>query len=86
MKQKLLVILFFVTACFVQSQNINLETFAKDKPIQASGYVSANGVYYNSNLNSARSPFTYFLQGGINLKLYSFTVPISYSKVKNLKK
>lgn len=86
MKQNLLFILFFVIPFFIHAQSIDLESFGKEKPVQVNGYVSANGVYYNSNQNNAREPFTYFLQGGINLKLYSFSVPISYSFTNQGKK
>ena len=61
------------------SQNIDYETIVKSKPLKVSGIVSANGVYYNSNQNRSRAPFTYFLQGTINISLYSFSIPITYS-------
>ncbi|AUS07333.1 hypothetical protein C1A40_12040 [Tamlana carrageenivorans] len=36
-------------------------------------------MYYNSNQNNNRAPFTYFLQGALNVNIYSFFIPISYS-------
>ncbi len=36
-------------------------------------------MYYNSNQNASRNPFTYFLQGTLNVSIYSFSLPITYS-------
>ncbi len=61
------------------SQSLDYETIAKSKPIKVIGQVSANGIYYNSDINTSRAPFTYFLQGILNVNIYSFSIPISYS-------
>lgn len=61
------------------TQTVDYETITKSKPLKISGVVSANGVYYKSNLNESRLPFTYFLQGTLNVSLFSFSMPISYS-------
>ncbi|MDG3584209.1 hypothetical protein OSR52_17615, partial [Galbibacter sp. CMA-7] len=60
-------------------QSVDLEQFGQEKPLKVTGNIAANSVYYNSNQNSAREPFTYFLQGTLNVQLYSFAMPISYS-------
>lgn len=75
--KKLLLFCFFPTLLF--SQSLDYENIVKSKPFKVSGQVSANGVYYNSSQNNNRAPFTYFLQGIINVNIYSFSVPISYS-------
>ncbi|TPN89336.1 hypothetical protein FHK87_03065 [Aquimarina algicola] len=36
-------------------------------------------MYFNSNQNENRAPYTYFLQGALNINIYSFSIPISYS-------
>ncbi|GAA4275001.1 hypothetical protein GCM10022258_42970 [Aquimarina gracilis] len=61
------------------AQNIDFESVGKAKPIKVSGEVSASGVYYNSNQNSNREPFTYFLRGNLNVSIYGFAIPASYS-------
>src|SRR5690606_10240485 len=61
------------------SQTVDYETITTSKPLQVSGSVSASGVYYDSNYNTNREPFTYYLQGGVNVNIYSFSVPITFS-------
>ena len=60
-------------------QTLDYETITSSKPIKVSGQVSASGIYYNSNQNESREPFTYFLQGALNVNIYSFSIPISYN-------
>ncbi len=62
-----------------RSQSLDYESITKSKPLKISGQLSASGVYYNSNLNDSREPYTYFLQGILNVSIYGFSVPISYS-------
>ncbi len=74
-----LLLVFLVLPLLSISQTLDYETITKSKPIKVSGQVSASGVYFNSNQNNSRAPFTYFLQGALNVNIYSFSVPISYS-------
>jgi len=79
LKKKLLFLLFPI---FSFSQNIDnqyVTNIIKSKPLKINGQVSANSVYFNANKNSNRSPFTYFLQGVLNVNVYSFSMPIEYS-------
>ena len=39
-------------------------------------------VFYGSNVNDSRDPFTYFLNGNLNLGIYNWSLPISYSFTK----
>lgn len=61
------------------AQSLDYETITKSKPLKVSGQISASGIYYNSNQNNNRAPYTYFLQGALNVNVYSFSMPISYS-------
>lgn len=61
------------------SQTVDYEAITTSKPLQVSGSVSASSVFYESNYNNNRAPFTYYLQGGINVNVYSFSVPITFS-------
>ncbi|WP_245905362.1 hypothetical protein [Gelidibacter algens] len=51
----------------------------KNSPLKIQGGISANGVYYNSNGRNSREPFTYFLQGNLNMSWLTFSMPLSYS-------
>lgn len=77
LKQLIRFILFFPLVTF--GQTLDYESITSSKPIKVSGQVSASAVYYNSNQNESREPFTYFLQGALNVNIYSFSIPISYS-------
>ncbi|WP_438711016.1 hypothetical protein ACSTS3_21140 [Aquimarina muelleri] len=61
------------------AQTLDYESITKSKPFTVSGQVSASGIYYSSNQNKSREPYTYFLQGALNINIYSFSLPISYS-------
>ncbi len=63
----------------VSSQNIDFGNIGKGKPFKVSGSVAANSVFYSSDQNNARDPFTYFLQGNLNFSLYEFSIPVNYS-------
>ncbi|SHJ48144.1 hypothetical protein [Aquimarina spongiae] len=76
--QKLVYILLLFSA-IAHAQSLDYETITNSKPFKLSGQISASGVYYNSNLNQSREPYTYFLQGVLNVNIYSFSIPISYS-------
>ena len=76
---KKIVLFILLFPLFFFGQTLDYETITGSKPIKVSGQVSASGVYYNSNQNDSREPFTYFLQGALNFNIYSFSIPISYS-------
>lgn len=79
-------LLFFLIFGFFQGQDIDLENIGKrttetlkKNPFKISGGVSASSVFYHSNQNNSREAFTYFLNGNLNLGIYHWTLPISYS-------
>ncbi len=74
-----LLFVFLVFPFLSIAQTLDYETITQSKPLKVSGQVSASGVYYSSNQNNSREPFTYFLQGALNINIYSFSLPISYS-------
>ncbi|SEB52308.1 hypothetical protein SAMN04489761_1202 [Tenacibaculum sp. MAR_2009_124] len=76
---KMLICCCFCVINIANAQQLDLGNIGRGKPIKISGNVAANTVYYNSNQNSARSPFTYFLQGSLNFSVYEFSIPVSYS-------
>jgi len=78
-KKITLAILLLVSLQVTYAQNINLEQLVTGKPFKVSGTVSTNSVYFNSNQNVGREPFTYLVQGALNFGLYQFLMPVSYS-------
>ena len=84
--KSVLVLLLTSTFLLSKAQDVDLENIGKKtmeqlkkNPFKISGSISANSVFYNSNVYSGREPFTYFLNGNLNLGLYKWTMPISYS-------
>lgn len=75
----LFIIVCILFAKLVTAQNIDFENIGRGKPFKVSGSVAANTIYYKSNQNRARAPFTYFLQGTLNFNVYEFSIPVSYS-------
>ncbi|MFB9056639.1 hypothetical protein ACFFU9_07750 [Mariniflexile ostreae] len=74
--------LFFTLPVVAQDlENIGSRSVdkVKNSPLKINGAVSANGIYYSANTRSAREPFTYFLQGNINMSWLTFSMPLSYS-------
>src|SRR5688572_17405042 len=58
----------------------NLETIGKEKPIKISGGVSLTQIAYGvSGIESRRSPYSYFASGNLNVSLYGFSIPLSFS-------
>ena len=75
-------LVLFIGALFVlklNAQQIDFDNIGRGNPIKISGNIAANTVFYSSNQNNARSPFTYFLQGSLNFNIYEFSIPVSYS-------
>ena len=72
---------FFYAQEEIDLENIGKRTIEtlKRNPFKISGSVSANTVFYGSNANDSREHFTYFLNGNLNLGIYNWSMPISYS-------
>ncbi|MEQ5791169.1 hypothetical protein J4E06_08915 [Muricauda sp. NFXS6] len=70
---------FIFFTVFSSAQTVDLGTLGKGKAFKVGGGVSSNGIFYNSNQALGRQPFTYFLQGNLNISFYQFSMPISYS-------
>ncbi|MDR1371003.1 MAG: hypothetical protein LBJ72_12910 [Dysgonamonadaceae bacterium] len=66
------------------AQNLQIEElknlFGKGKPLKLSGGISANSVFNAGNETTGNDPFTYYLNGNINLNIYGqFNLPFSFS-------
>ncbi len=79
MKKIFLFLLFPILSFSQQIDNQSVINVLESKPLKVNGQISANGVYYSSNKNLNREPFTYFIQGMLNISVYSFSMPIEYS-------
>ncbi|MDC6363540.1 MULTISPECIES: hypothetical protein [Flavobacteriaceae] len=78
-KESWLALYFFFFVAIVSAQTVDLETLGKGKAFKVGGGISSNGIFYHSNQELGRQPFTYFLQGNLTIGLYQFSMPISYS-------
>ncbi|WP_313578079.1 hypothetical protein [Chishuiella sp.] len=86
MKHCIAFVFCFLSIIKINAQEVDLENIGgnikenlKKNPFKISGGVSANAIFYSSNVNQNREPFTYFLNGNLNLGLYNWSMPISYS-------
>lgn len=75
---KLLIVFTFLIAKNGYSQDVDLENFYKPN-FKVTGGVNANMIFYNSNMQDSREPFTYLLSGNLNFSAFSFNIPIFYS-------
>jgi hypothetical protein len=76
-------LIFIITSTIGFSQSFNVQQVTKSKLVNVTGGASANAVAYSGN--NAREPFTYFLNGNINvnvLGLYNLPFSFSYSSQK----
>jgi hypothetical protein len=61
----------------IQAQSVDFDSF-KGKPFKITGGIAA-GATYTAGSDSGRLPFTYTFSGNMNLSLYSFAMPLSYT-------
>ena len=78
-KRHIFIILLLLIAILGNAQNLDIEGITKSTKLKVNGNINANAIYYNSNTRNARTPFTYFMQGTINVSWLSFNVPFTYS-------
>ncbi|GHT15130.1 hypothetical protein FACS189426_22420 [Bacteroidia bacterium] len=80
-------LIYFVFLCCVlniSAQSFNVEDFknmfGKGKPLKLTGGFSANSVYNAGDPNMGRDPFSYYLNGNINLNIYGqINLPFSFN-------
>jgi hypothetical protein len=71
----------------MQAQQVDLEHVGKDlkgkiknkKPVKITGGVSASSVFYKGNAGAGRDPFSYYINGNVNLSLYGISIPASFA-------
>lgn len=75
---KFVVVLLFLVTKNGYAQDVDLENFYKPN-FKVTGGVNANMIFYNSNQQNSREPFTYLLSGNLNVSAFSFNIPVFYS-------
>jgi len=75
---KFFVVLLFLVTKNGYTQEVDLENFYKPN-FKVTGGVNANMIFYNSNQQNSREPFTYLLSGNLNVSAFSFNIPVFYS-------
>jgi hypothetical protein len=77
---RLFVIVAILSTSFHKLNAQNLENIGRGKAFGLSGGVNANNVFYHANgIENRRNPNNYFLSGNLNLSIYDWSVPISFS-------
>lgn len=62
------------------SMGQDLASIGQEKALKVNGGVSLNQIFYGaSGIESRRDPYSYFLTGNLNLALYGWNVPFSFS-------
>jgi hypothetical protein len=58
----------------------NLASIGKEKAITVNGGVSLNQIFYTaSGIDSRRDPYSYYASGSLNISIYGWSVPLSFS-------
>jgi hypothetical protein len=75
--------LLVCSLCCIPSIEIlaqNIEAIGKEKPLSISGGVALNQIFYAvDGMESRRDPYTYYASGNINVSLYGWSIPLSFS-------
>ncbi|HEX8041102.1 MAG TPA: hypothetical protein VF490_18250 [Chryseosolibacter sp.] len=73
-------LLVFVLSASTPLAAQNLESIGKEKPFSLTGGLSFNQVFYSSaGISARRDPSTYFATGNVNLSIYGWAIPLSFS-------
>jgi hypothetical protein len=83
-KKNLIFFVFLFCVLNINAQSFNVgdfkNMFGKGKPLKLTGGFSANSVYNVGNPAIERDPFTYYLNGNINLNIYGqINLPFSFN-------
>jgi hypothetical protein len=73
----------FIFIAMVNAQQFdltNINETLKQKPVRIGGGVSASTIFYNGNDGQNRQPFTYFLNGNVNVNFFNqINLPFSFN-------
>lgn len=80
-----LCLLLFATR--MQAQQVDLEHVGKNmkekikntKIFKITGGISASSIFYTGNAGTGRDPFSYYINGNVNLSIYGINIPASFA-------
>ncbi|MEL6561882.1 MAG: hypothetical protein AAFQ94_27090 [Bacteroidota bacterium] len=65
---------------FTEANGQDLSSIGKGEALKISGSINANQVLYISDgIDSRRDPYNYFVAGNLNLSIYGWAIPLSFS-------
>jgi hypothetical protein len=71
------------TLCLICSDHLtaqDLASIGKSRPLDVSGGVSVNQIFYAADgIDSRRDPYSFYASGNVNLSLYGWSCPLSFS-------
>lgn len=59
----------------------NFDAIGRERPVSLSGGISFNQIFYASGhpVSTRRDPYSYFATGNVNLSLYGWSIPLSFT-------
>jgi hypothetical protein len=73
-------IYFFFFFSVNESLSQNLDVISLKKGVEASGSISVNSIGYKAfGIDQRRDPFSWFLNSNLNLSLFGYSAPLSFS-------
>ena len=58
----------------------SLEKIGKERPVKITGGINLNNtLYLNEGIQSRRDPYNYFFTGSLNIDIYGWLIPLSFS-------
>jgi hypothetical protein len=72
--------LVFALGAIIPLTAQNLESIGRERPFSFAGGLSFNQIFYStSGARSGRDPYSYLASGNLNVSLYGWSVPLSFS-------
>lgn len=76
-----------VISSHMQAQQVDLENVGKNfkskikdkKFIKVTGGISASSIFYKGNAGAGRDPFSYYINGNVNLSIYGINIPANFA-------
>jgi hypothetical protein len=72
-------IILVLVVCSNVSLSQNLESIGNANPVTLGGNFSLNQIFSFGNQPSGREPYAYVASGSLNLSLYGWSIPVSFS-------
>lgn len=78
--ERLLILLSLLLMLAYSAKAQNLDALGVKKGVDLTGSINLNGVgYYAHGIEQRRDPFNWFLTGSLNVKLFGYDAPFSFS-------